>query len=101
MILFDAPRRLGLRPTSFHSKVDFIEIKVDFIEIKVDFIEKKSWKKWKQKLNKGEKVDFIEIKVDFIEIKVDFIEKKIGKMKNILFKHGPIRLRFRTCLRNW
>ena len=57
MILFDAPRRLGLRPTSFHSNVDFIEIKVDFIEIKVDFI-----------------------------------EKKIGKMKNILFKHGPITL---------
>ena len=53
MILFDAPRRLGLRPTSFHSNVDFIEIKVDFIEIKVDFI----------------------------EIKVDFIEKKVGKMK--------------------
>ena len=44
------------------------------------------------KLNKGEKVDFIEIKVDFIEIKVDFIEKKVGKMKNILFKHGPITL---------
>ena len=44
MILFDAPRQLGLRPTSFHSKVDFIEIKVDFIEIKVDFIEKKSRK---------------------------------------------------------
>ena len=43
MILFDAPRRLGLRPTSFHSSNDdnFIEIKVDFIEIKVDFIENK------------------------------------------------------------
>ena len=47
MILFDAPRRLGLRPTSFHSNDDakkIIEIKVDFIEIKVDFIEKKSRK---------------------------------------------------------
>ena len=55
MILFDAPRRLGLRLTSFHSSNDdnFIEIKVDFIEIKVDFIKKKS--------RGGEKVE----KVDF------------------------------------
>ena len=43
MILFDAARRLGLRPTSF----DFIEIKVDFIEQKVGKIKKK-------KLNRGE-----------------------------------------------
>ena len=39
MILFDAPRRLGLRPTSFHSSNDD-----NFIEIKVDFIKKKSRK---------------------------------------------------------
>ena len=39
MILFNAPRRLGLRPTSVHSNVDFINVAVN--EIKVDFIEKK------------------------------------------------------------